>query len=91
MLNSVLNYSMSFLPFAIVPDTMLNLLFKSKFSTPVFPIFILKKKEINKKYFYIKLGVCVTVNNLLLILFNFSLYVSIFLLKFLERSVRADK
>ena len=71
---------MSFLAF--VPDTMLNLLSKSKFSAPVFHIFILKK--INKKYFYIKLGECVTVDNLLLILFNLSLYVSIFLLKFLE-------
>ena len=38
-----------------------------------------------------KLDVCVAVDNLLLILFNLSLYVSIFLLKFLERSLRADK
>ena len=81
---------MSFLAFAIVPDTMPNLLFKSKFSISVFPIFILKKNN-NKKYFYIKLGVCVTIDNLLLILFNLLLYVSIFLLKFLERSIRADR
>ena len=33
-----------------------------------------------------KLDVCVAVDNLLLILFNLSLYVSIFLLKFLEQS-----
>ena len=38
-----------------------------------------------------KLGVCATVDNLLLILFNLSLYLSIFLLKFLERSFYADK
>ena len=81
---------MSFLAFAIVPDTMLNLLFKSKFSTFAFPVFILKKK-INKKYFYMKLDVFVTIDNLLLILFNLSLYISIFLLNFLERFIRADK
>ena len=82
---------MPFLTFATVLDTMLNLLFKSKFLAPVFHIFILKKKKNDKKYFYMKLGVCVTVDNLLLILLNFSLYISIFLLKFLERSIRADK
>ena len=82
---------MSFLVVAIVSNTMLNLLFKSKFLAFVFPNFIPKKKQNNKKYFYMKLGVCVTIDNLLLILFNFSLYISIFLLKFLERSIRADK
>ena len=38
-----------------------------------------------------KLDVYVAVDNLLLILFNLSLYVSIFLLKFSEQSIRADK
>ena len=59
---------MSFLAFAIVPDTMLNLLFKSKFLAPVYA-----KKNNNKKCFYMKLGVSVTVDNLLLIFFNSSL------------------
>ena len=38
-----------------------------------------------------KLDICVAVDNLLLILSDLSLYVSIFLLKFLERSIMADK
>ena len=76
---------MSFLAFAIVPDAMLNLRFKSKFSASCFfHLYTKKKKKINKKDFYMKLGVCVTIDNLLLTRFNFSLYVSIFLLNFLE-------
>ena len=44
-LKLLLNDSMSFLAFAIVSNTMLNLLFKSKFLASVFLIFILKKKK----------------------------------------------
>ena len=62
-----------FFSISIIPDKFLTLLFESKFSASVFPIFILKKKNNNnKKNFYIKLNVSVAVDNLLLILFILS-------------------